>query len=772
MASDAIDAGSIPAGCILLLGKTGRAECISSRVRQVLQNGKMSKKKKKNHKNPTAAVRTETKDIIKDDAAAEKESGKGEPEKTPLLTEKKEEKTEAPSLSDTMPIPGNITEILAAELPTEEDQGPDTGSILEEAVNEARERLAQLNENTEERPAAGEDAPVLFAQEETAPLQEPPIPVDAVFEGNTAGHSYTREEAPVQHYIPESVTQLHYTPEDGAEVYPKEGEPALPEDRPAGEQSRRSRALSAKKAELLSELSSEIAGTEEASDLELIELPEIEDAPEHEESVKPAPGPGIKTGKKGGKNKQEKLKPEKTKAEKRKTEKKKAAAVKSGHDEIGDTERREKAQRRRGNSWFERNRQFCLAAVALILVGTAVLIFVIGLTQKNKAEKPEESVSVDVVLSSSEDGESAVLIPTDPLTENTDEDLKNLVAAYFKARQENDIDAYSALRSYTDSLEKAKLEAKSEYIEAYRNIKLYTKPGPYDDSLMVYVSYDLKLKEFEQTVPALETLVVCREKAEGSESSNESESGNEAKGRLYVYSGGFDENVVEYIKAITAQEDVVDLFKHVDTAYQEIMDSDPEYEEYMASLKQLIRDGVGERLAAEAEEDASPTPGAEDGKDGEDGEGDTDAEGGEEADGEEEKAEEEKSFMVEATTAVNVRASDSENADRVGNVNPGTQLTCLGQLANGWSKVIFEQKEAYIKSEYLRVIQTEADVKVQGKVTVKDTVNIRADANTTSAVLGSAFAGTTYDYVEKRDDGWTSILYNGKVAFIKSEYLK
>ena len=127
---------------------------------------------------------------------------------------------------------------------------------------------------------------------------------------------------------------------------------------------------------------------------------------------------------------------------------------------------------------------------------------------------------------------------------------------------------------------------------------------------------------------------------------------------------------------------------------------------------------------------------------------------------------------MEATTAVNVRASDSENADRVGNVNPGTQLTCLEQLANGWSKVIYEGKEAFIKSEYVRVVQTEADVKVAGKVTVKESVNIRADANTTSAILGTAYSGTSYDYVEKRDDGWTSILYNGKVAFIKSEYLK
>ncbi len=727
----------------------------------------MGKKKKKNHKSTANTLQTQSADLKVKELPKAEEAQKEEAQKEEALKEelqkepepKAEERKEAPVLSDTVPIPGDLTEILAAEeAPALEEKTETlTGSILDEAVNEARERLA----DQDGKAAAGdketsypEDTMHLF---EPAPAFDPgqypegPPPQDMVLSQGEEEHSYL--------YPPEAEDHTYPLPQEVDALYSGGGElpAAEEEDLSAGPAlSDHSAAVSAKKAELLSELSpvKEEPEAEGISDLELIELPEIEEDPLPEKESKASPKAAAKT---------KAPKPAKTKATKSKASK----PAKPARPERAQQPVKIK-QSRKGDSWFERNRHFCLTAVALMLVGVAVLIFVIGMSQKQKADEPKESVSVDVVLSGTESGESAVLVPTDPLTESQDEQLKSLISSYFKARQENDIDAYSALRSYTDSLEKAKLEAKSEYIEAYRNLKIYTKPGPYDDSLMVYVSYDLKLKEFDQTVPALETLVVCREK---SVSGNESESSNGADaGKFYVYSGGFDENVVEYIKAITAQDDVVDLFKHVDTAYQEIMDANPEYEEYMASLKQLIRDGVGERLAAEAEDDPTPTPEEKDGEEeGEGEDGEEEGQDGEEADG---KDDEEESFMVEATTSVNVRASDSENADRVGNVNPGTQLTCLKQLANGWSRVIFEGKEAYIKSEFLRVVQTAADVKVQGKVTVKDTVNIRADANTNSAILGSAYAGTTYDYVEKRDDGWTSILYNGKVAFIKSEYLK
>ena len=422
-------------------------------------------------------------------------------------------------------------------------------------------------------------------------------------------------------------------------------------------------------------------------------------------------------------------------------------------------EKDEKKSSKGLRAWIETHRAACLTVGLFTIVLVGVLLAV-WLNARNSQLNPKGgAVSLDNASANGVASANTAAAEEDPLVLNEEEDLNTLINSYFKARQEQDIDTYSSLRSYTDSLEQAKLEAKSEYIEGYRNIKCYTKKGPYDNSYMVYVSYDLKLKDWDQTVPALETLVVCREEG----------TAEDVPGRLFVYSGSFDDEVVDYIQNVTAQDDVVDLFKRVDSEYQEIMDADPDYEEYMASLKQLIRDGVGVRLAAVADDKS----GEEDTVSGD--------EAGQNTDGEEEdqqgsvsqqQAEPVKpvEFEVEATTYVNVRASDSEQADRVGSVGPGTKLTCKEQLANGWSHVIYEGNDAYIKSEYLTVVGEE--LKVKGKVNVISTVNIRAEADINSDLLGVAYAGTTYDMIEDEKDGWTQIVYNGKKAFIKSEYLE
>ena len=407
-------------------------------------------------------------------------------------------------------------------------------------------------------------------------------------------------------------------------------------------------------------------------------------------------------------------------------------------------------------AWIESHRAACLAVglFAILLVGVLLAVW---LHSRNSEIGPKgTAVSLDNASANGAVSADLADAEQDTLILNEEQDLNDLIKKYFTAREQEDIDTYSSLRSYTDSLEQAKLEAKSEYIEGYRNIKCYTKKGPYDNSYMVYVSYDLKLKEWDQTVPALETLVVCRE--EGTE---------ENPGKLYVYSGSFEDDVVEYIQNVTAQDDVVDLFKRVDSEYQEIMDANPDYEEYMASLKQLIRDGVGVRLAAVAEDDKPEDQDADTVS-----ENDADTDDGEEDQGSvsQQQVQPSLEFEVEATTYVNVRASDSEQADKVGSVGPGTRLTCKEQLANGWSHVIYEGNDAYIKSEYLTVVGEE--LKVKGKVNVISTVNIRAKADINSDLLGVAYAGTTYDMIEDEKDGWTAIVYNGKQAFIKSEYLE
>lgn len=131
---------------------------------------------------------------------------------------------------------------------------------------------------------------------------------------------------------------------------------------------------------------------------------------------------------------------------------------------------------------------------------------------------------------------------------------------------------------------------------------------------------------------------------------------------------------------------------------------------------------------------------------------------------------------VRATTTVNVRSSDSETADKLGKVSTGTELTRLESLVNGWSKIIFEGEEGYIKSEFLEVVSTSEGggntTNATEYVTVKENVNIRESASQDADRVALAYQGTRLELIEHMSNGWTKVEYNGEEAYVKSEYVE
>ncbi|MBE5929148.1 MAG: hypothetical protein E7267_07280 [Lachnospiraceae bacterium] len=59
----------------------------------------------------------------------------------------------------------------------------------------------------------------------------------------------------------------------------------------------------------------------------------------------------------------------------------------------------------------------------------------------------------------------------------------------------------------------------------------------------------------------------------------------------------------------------------------------------------------------------------------------------------------------------------------------------------------------------------------KGIMYATDNVNIRSKPNTAAASYGKLSAGQSIDFIEELDNGWTKVSYNGKEAYIKSEYL-
>ena len=65
----------------------------------------------------------------------------------------------------------------------------------------------------------------------------------------------------------------------------------------------------------------------------------------------------------------------------------------------------------------------------------------------------------------------------------------------------------------------------------------------------------------------------------------------------------------------------------------------------------------------------------------------------------------EASMYVEVTTNVNVRREPTTDSEKLGTVSEGTRLLKIGEEADGWTKVSYNDSEAYVKSDYVRKIE-------------------------------------------------------------------
>jgi len=407
-------------------------------------------------------------------------------------------------------------------------------------------------------------------------------------------------------------------------------------------------------------------------------------------------------------------------------------------------------------------------AVFVVLLVTAVIVSgKVAARNKDAAVVLEEETAVAT---------ETYAIPEEPLKQDAYPEVNNLMKKYYQAVADGNIQAIGDLRTGLDDKEKIVIEKKSEYVDSYPNIICYTKPGPVDNSYLVYVNYDVKLKDYEELIPGMNVWYVCVNDA----------------GAYYINEDPQDDKIIEYCKIVSVQDDVQDLSNTINVKYNEIMEANPDLGKFMDELGVQMKVDVGEELAkAEAPiEEPTPTPTPEP-----------------ESESESETAPATK--KVKATTVVNVRASDSEKADKLGKASEGQEFDLLEEKANGWSKIEFEGKEAFIKSEYLETVgtqtasadtdnDTDADTKTDtkttsdntqktdtkedkeaaknspssGTATATDTINVREKPSTDSNKLGTVYGGEKLEVVEKQSDGWTKVKYKKGTGYVKSEYLR
>lgn len=438
-------------------------------------------------------------------------------------------------------------------------------------------------------------------------------------------------------------------------------------------------------------------------------------------------------------------------------------------------------------SWVRTHLRIVIPVAILIVL---IIVTAIGNAAQSRKEAEEAKKASESAETESVTASLAVTIPNVPLKENAYKDVNALFDSYYSAMAAGKIDEVKKLNNNVDDTEQIRITETAKYIDKYDKIDVYTKPGPVSGTYLAYVYSMVKFKKYDNEVPGMQAYYVCTDK----------------NGKLYIEENEQDESVLNYIREVSLQDDVVDLNNKVAVSYNNMIAKDSNLSKFLLQLTNDIDVSVGETLAQAGSTEASGSTAA----------GSTEAASGSteaakststaaSESTKETTADSSKKTAVAAGTkvetidVVNVRSSDSETADKVGKAQPGEVYELKQEKENGWSEIDYNGTDAYIKTQYLKKVSsdTAADSKASsdktadtaaktaaktdtsssssksnGTVTVKETVRIRSSANTDAEKLGSAFKGDKLEVIMKQADGWTKVKYNGKTGYVKSEYVE
>ena len=358
-------------------------------------------------------------------------------------------------------------------------------------------------------------------------------------------------------------------------------------------------------------------------------------------------------------------------------------------------------------------------------------------------------------------------------------EVNQLITNYYAAYADGNI---KELKKYAKPLtknERSYIKMFSEYVENYQNIKCYTKPGLDDKSYLVSAYIEIKFKDVDTLAPGLDFFYVTTNKDGELFINNRYSQFN-----LLNKEKELDPKIEALIESFELEDDVVALQQEVQKKFEEVSGSD---EKLAQMINGTIKDACAQwaqKIAAAQSTEQTTEQATE--------------QSSETATEQTPQQTEDLAEIVYTTDIVNIRAQADENGELVTTVPAGTALTRTGNTDNGWSKLDYNNKDCYVKSEYLSTeapqdqsqdttqdqnqdtpaqntdtgTQDTAGLAEGTEVLLSDTVNVRASMSADAEKVGTAFAGEKVTVVMSYAEGWTKVNWNGQTGYIKTEFLK
>lgn len=387
-------------------------------------------------------------------------------------------------------------------------------------------------------------------------------------------------------------------------------------------------------------------------------------------------------------------------------------------------------------------KEFIREYLVYVIIGAVFLVLVIGLIiflVTHKGGGDEDGVDATAFPTSS------VEVPKDKYEVNAYPNVTNLMESYYSAVMNGDADTAASLCDTLPDQERYRIEEMAKYYQSFSDFNVYTKKGYQPDSYVVIVTFDITFTGVSTPAPSLESSYVC---------TNDS-------GSLYINKSELSDDEQAYFLEMSSQSDIEELTSEISAKYNKAVESDQQLADMLKQIEADVNTAVKARLTEQQQ-----------------------AQQQEEADKEAEAQKQEKeanAVTVKATDVVNIRASASTESDSLGKAQIGDTYKRYEEMENGWSKIDYNGTEAYIKSDYLEVVDdgssSEGDsaggdsTSSGGQITVKENVNVREGPSETAKKLGVAYRGDKFDLVEK-SGGWCKIKYNDKEAYVKADFVE
>ena len=388
-----------------------------------------------------------------------------------------------------------------------------------------------------------------------------------------------------------------------------------------------------------------------------------------------------------------------------------------------------------------------LAILALVLVIALVVLLIVAIVSGVKKASGSDGENHDFHIEESEVPEEAE--EGNPLEVDAYAGVNELVAKYFEGRAAGDIEMIEETVDVLTDEEKATIDKKKNYIEAYNNIVCYTKKGLEENSYIVFASYEMKFYDLETPAPGIQALYVCTGE----------------NGSLYISNGEASEELANYVLELAAEEEVAAVISDVDARYKQLVAEDEELGKFAQTF--LEAQQQSEENQQESQEPAAPAEG--------------------------DAKELEEPVKTTVNDGIRIRKERSTESEVLATLVNGTEILVYASYEDGWSKIEYDGDQGYCKTEFLTstegvpMLSTEGAVAedteeentsdessvaaVNKQMQFKETVRIRKEPTTDSERIANGYESELVKVIENYSDGWSKIEYNGMTGYCKTEFL-